>query len=99
MPTHRVRFTSLARADLRIIRRHSLKNWGQRQATEYMDSILGAAESLGNFPERGSISNPDNPTVRRVITARHVIYYRVLETEIEILRILHERLDASGQFD
>ena len=99
MPTHDVSFTTLARADLRTIRRHSRKEWGHQQASAYMYSLLAAADSLGNFPERGSVINPDHSSVRRVVSARHVIYYRVLETEIEILRVLHERMDTSSQLD
>jgi plasmid stabilization system protein ParE len=64
-----------------------------------MDSLLAAADSLGSFPERGPVINPDYPNVRRVVSARHVIYYRVLETDLEFLRVLHERMDASAQLD
>lgn len=35
--------------------------------------------------------------VRRIITPRHIVFFREVEDEVHILRILHEAMDLPGQ--
>ena len=50
--------------------------------------IVEAAESLTEFPDRGRPG--DEPGTRELSNVRlYVIVYRVLETEVQILRVWH----------
>ena len=50
--------------------------------------IVEAAESLAEFPDRGRPG--DEPGTRELSNVRpYVIVYRVLETEVQILRVWH----------
>ena len=99
MPNHQVRLTVLARNDLALVRQYSLETWGPRHSTSYAKALSFSIESLADFPERGRLVELGDESARRLVSGKHVIYCRVLETEIEVLRILHERLDASAQID
>ena len=88
--------TTPARRDLRSIRRYSIETWGREQTETYISLLLSTAESLCEFPERGWLVSGESTNVHRVMIGRHVIYYRILESEIEIIRILHERMDGSS---
>ncbi|HYP61532.1 MAG TPA: type II toxin-antitoxin system RelE/ParE family toxin [Thermomicrobiales bacterium] len=90
--------TTPARRDLHSIRRYSMKSWGRDQTEAYVSLLLSTAELLCDFPERGRLVSSDSTNVHRVMIERHVIYYRVFESEIEIIRILHERMDATSLF-
>ena len=94
MPRRTLSITGLADRDLQTIRRHSIRVWDYRQTRSYIESIFSVAESLCQFPELGKMAGPQLPGVRIVRSGRHNIFYRVLEAEIEILRVLHERMDA-----
>jgi toxin ParE1/3/4 len=68
--------------------------WGHNQSETYISQLLSAAETLCDFPERGWPVGNEPPNVRRVTAEYHIIYYRVLATEIEIIRILHQRMET-----
>ena len=97
MPRFSTRLVTAARQDLGTIRRYSLKQWGQARTQEYLGAIWRALDALGQFPEQGRVVGEQSGPVRRIVTGRHVIYYRVLDerSEIEILRIIHDRIDQS----
>jgi toxin ParE1/3/4 len=68
--------------------------WGRNQAETYVSQLLTAAETLCEFPDRGWSVGDEPSNVRRVTAGRHIIYYRVLASEIEIIRILHQRMET-----
>ena len=43
--------------------------------------------------------SPHQPDLRRVIFRHYVVQYRVLELEIEILRVLHKRVNQFPYLD
>lgn len=88
-----------ARRDLRSIRRHSIEMWGRDPAEAYLSLLRSTAESLGGFPERGWLVDGECTNLSQDAIGSHIIYYRVSEEEVEILRILHERTDTSALFN
>jgi toxin ParE1/3/4 len=88
-----------ARRDLRTIRRHSERLWGTAKTDSYLELLWESIESLMAHPERGRIVSPDQPKRRRLTVSRHIIYYRLAESTIEILRIVHERRDVAALLD
>jgi plasmid stabilization system protein ParE len=53
---------------------------------------------LADFPEIGSRWPRLFPGCRVRPVERHVLYYRILGDVIEVVRILHERVDPTGHF-
>jgi toxin ParE1/3/4 len=99
MPRNRVIVSPEARKDLRIIRKHSERQWGSRKAGAYIEAIWDSIESLEKHPEIGRVVSPDQPESRRLTVTPHIVYYRIRESGVEISRVLHERMDASTQLD
>jgi toxin ParE1/3/4 len=94
-------WTHKARADLREIRNYiAIDN--PEAASRLADGIVGAAESLGDFPHKGRM-------IRRGLRHIHAVHpyiirYRVKGDLIEITRVYHgarnvrsPRLDYSAQ--
>lgn len=86
----RVTISEQARANLRSIYAHSYAQWGEEQATRYDDALDAAIDRIGDHPNIGKRLPHLGPSVHRLVCQSHVIVYeRVSDDEIEILRIVH----------
>ncbi|MDF1722703.1 MAG: type II toxin-antitoxin system RelE/ParE family toxin [Minwuia sp.] len=87
------RLSPLARADLEEIWRYTFGNWSPSQADRYHNSIMAAIRGLAD----GSLTGRQT-TIRKgyfkLRTGSHVLFFRVGENDIEIMRILHQRMDV-----
>jgi toxin ParE1/3/4 len=54
--------------------------------------------ALGAWPEYGKARDDVRKGLRSVSVSRHVVFYRVTKTAIEIVRVLDERRDVGGIF-
>ena len=94
----RLRYTAEARRDLRAILRYSLRTWGERQRDVYAQRLADAADDLTGFPNLGSSRDDLAPGLRGHPVGEHVIFYRVDDQAVVIIRILHAKLDVAAQF-
>lgn len=94
----RIKLSPAARDDLLDIWHYSQLEWGSNRADEYLDSlrdrILWLTANKNLWRERDDLGD----SVFSYIQQSHVIYFRgatgTSEPEIEIIRILHQRMDA-----
>lgn len=89
----RLRLAPEARGDIRGIRVYGLERWGVRQANAYRALLQDRLETLRLNPLIGSARDAIYPGLRALPVERHVIYYRVAGDAVEVVRILHERVD------
>jgi toxin ParE1/3/4 len=80
-----------ARKDLRDIFAYTLQHWGEAQLRVYRDRIDAALKALSLDPSVGKSRHG----YKTVYVGRHHIYYRHDAAAIFIVRILHERMDAT----
>jgi len=75
--------------------------WGELEATRYTQQFLDAFNELTLFPHLGQAVVLEHPHYRSWRVGSHIVFYRVDESikEIEIVRILHARMDASRHLD
>jgi toxin ParE1/3/4 len=97
MSVHRRRivFSKRARKDFNDIRIYTQQQWGEDQRLAYEAKLDAAVERLRDFPHLGRAYAEIDAGVRIWRVERHVIYYRVSDDAITILRIVHERMDVS----
>jgi toxin ParE1/3/4 len=92
MPAFRLSAKSLE--DLKTIGRFTLKTWGREQRKVYLSKLDSAFHLLADQPHLG-ISRDDIREGYRVYhVGRHLIFYRPKANYIEIIRILHDRMDV-----
>jgi toxin ParE1/3/4 len=84
-----------ARRDLRSIRVYGLKQWGEAQADAYHAALTTGFERLQDHPQIGRVREDLGAGVRAWPVEHHVLYYRVMDDVIEVVRILHERADPA----
>jgi toxin ParE1/3/4 len=88
-----------ARQDLRDITRYTEKNWGSVQRDKYLEAIKGRFLLIRERPTAGASRDEIRPGYRSLTSGRHVIFDRVTEDAIEIVRILHANMDLHRHLD
>ena len=81
-----------AEQDLADILRYTMDRWGEKQQEKYQESLDRAIRSIEKSPDIGRYKSLYAMYFLNV--ERHVIAYKVIEKEIFIVRVLHQRMDA-----
>jgi len=87
-----------AKRDLIDIWLFTYDHWGEGQADRYVRHINDMIVKLATNPGRGSDFGHVRVGLRRFRAGQHRIFYRVRGHRIEIVRILHARMDLQDQF-
>lgn len=88
------RLAPAAERDLETIWRYTQQEWGLEQANRYIDILEAAFARLAESPKSAPACEHIRPGYRRHSVARHMVYFRITDYGIAIIRILHERADA-----
>lgn len=89
--------TAAAEADLRAIGRFTADTWGLDQKARYLAQIRDRFRQIRATPGLGRPRDDIRPGIRSLAAGRHVIFYRNAEDLVEIVRILHDRMDLHGR--
>lgn len=86
--------TNAAKADLKEIGCYTQDTWGVAQRNRYLAMLDESFHKLSGNPLMGRDCSDIRPGYRKHHVGKHLVFYRELETsQIEIVRILHERMD------
>ena len=97
---NRTRFSPAAQDDLSAIWDYTVHNWGVAQAERYILGIREACEALADGRRKGSNADNIRPSYRKLTVGSHVMFFRVtVGGEIDVIRILHQRMDVAGHFE
>ncbi len=84
-----------ARADLENIWEYMIDRWGEAQAERYTRDIQAACQALGDGTQTGRSAEDIRAGYRKLAVGSHMIYFRERANTVEIVRILHGRMDVS----
>ncbi len=96
---HKVVIRLAATTDLDGIAHHTKKRWGAGQARKYLAALRFDMESLSAFPHRYPLASEKHARIRKMPSGHHLLFYRVTEDMVEIVRVLHERMDMPDDLD
>lgn len=86
--------TNKAVDDLTGIWNYTFEEWSEQQADKYYQMLIDSCKEIAQDPNLGKNYEGIIPTLFGLKVTRHIIFYRKLNVnEIEITRILHERMD------
>ena len=90
--------TNKAVQDLSSIWNYTEKTWSERQADKYYFMLLESCQDLAD----GKVSGKNYPEIDTHIfglkAGQHILFYRKLKpNKIEIVRILHGRMDLKNR--
>ncbi|WP_102109704.1 type II toxin-antitoxin system RelE/ParE family toxin [Oceaniglobus roseus] len=89
----RLVFRPAALSDLTAIWRFGAGRWGVAQADRYAGSVDRLCRLLCTDPLLGRAEPELGEGLRLAVHAPHLVLYRVAGGRLEVVRILHERLD------
>ena len=96
MARRRFRVSRAARQDLLGIGRFTERRWGKAKRNHYLGQLDEAFELISENPLIGSTCDELLQGYRKYFQGSHVIYYRATDM-VEIIRILHERMDPDSE--
>jgi toxin ParE1/3/4 len=93
MTSFSVKFTSLARADLRVAAEYLIREASSLSAAfSFLDAVDQRAALYASEPELGEDCSDLKQDLRRFVVKGHILFYRVA-TDVEIVRVIHGSRD------
>ncbi len=90
--------TNKAVEDLADIWDYTCDTWSEKQAEKYYILLLHSCKELAKLPNRGKKYDEIAAGIMGYRSYQHVVFYRNLSAkEIEIVRILHGRMDLKNK--
>jgi toxin ParE1/3/4 len=87
-----------ARADLDEIWDYTAARWSLDQAERYIREIISACQALADERAQGRAIPDIRAGYYKLAIQSHVLFYRITDTGIiDIIRILHQRMDIGGR--
>ncbi|MBS9774544.1 MAG: type II toxin-antitoxin system RelE/ParE family toxin [Tenacibaculum sp.] len=84
--------------DLSNIWEYTAETWSEKQADKYYSMIKVACENIANDVIEGKVYENISSNLLGYKTGKHIIFYQYFsEDEIEVIRILHERMDIESR--
>jgi len=100
MSKNKYRISEQAIDDLNDIWVYTLNKWSKEQADRYYDLIIGEIEFISDNFLTGKSAEQTRKNYRVTKIKSHLIFYRKIENDIvEIVRILHQRMDIKKRLD
>ncbi len=98
MSKNQYRISQQAIDDLNDIWVYTLNKWSKKQADRYYDLIMQEIEFISDNYLVGKSAEQTRKNYRVTKIKSHLIFYRKIENEIvEIVRILHQRMEIKKQ--
>ena len=85
-----------AATDLSEIWDNSVSVWGVMQADRYLRDLSEAFDRNVEQPDAGRDRSMFLAGMRSVTVGRHVVFYRRFDTDVVILRVVHERRNLAA---
>jgi toxin ParE1/3/4 len=82
-----------AQADLDEIWNYTAERWGLDQAETYARRLWKSIQALADTPSLGRECDEVRAGYRQYPSGSHVLFYRLMKDRVEVVRILHERMD------
>lgn len=100
MSKSKYRISRQAIEDLNDIWVYTLHKWSKEQADRYYDLIIGEIEFIADHYLTGKPAEQTRKNYRVTKIKSHLIFYRKGEDDrVEIVRILHQRMDIKKRLE
>jgi len=86
--------SGLARRDLRLIGKYTLRAWGSVQKKKYLGQIKHGFKLISENPEIGRPRGDIDTGLMSYPIQKHKVFYRTTKHELIVVRVLHESMDV-----
>ncbi|MDE6633703.1 MAG: type II toxin-antitoxin system RelE/ParE family toxin [Bacteroidaceae bacterium] len=93
--------TNKAVEDLTDIWNYTFEVWSERQADDYYNMLIASCRKIAANPKLfGKCYNEILEGLKGFKANKHILFYRILDSgDVEIIRILHERMDLRNRLN
>ena len=86
--------------DLTDIWNYTLHEWSENQADKYYESLKFACKEIGENTSIGKNYPEISKHLFGLKSGKHILFYhQISDEEIELIRILHERMDLKNKIN
>lgn len=86
--------------DLTDIWYYIIQEWSENQADRYYEAIKSACKEIGENPTIGKVYAEISKNLLGLKSGKHIVFYhQISKDEIEVIRILHERMDLKSRIN
>jgi toxin ParE1/3/4 len=82
-----------ALADIDQIWTYTAQRWDNEQADRYVRLLHQGIEVIARDPRRGRSCDNIRVGYRKYAVGSHVLFFRMLEGKVYVVRVLHQRMD------
>ena len=91
--------TNKAVEDLTNIWDYTYDEWSENQADKYYNLLLSSCQEIAENPNLGKKYDNITEKLLGFKSNQHIIFYQIISNnEVEIIRILHRRMDLKSKF-
>lgn len=84
--------------DLNDIWDYTFEKWSETQADKYYTTIKIACKGIAENPSIGKEYDGISRNLLGIKSGKHIIFYQIVSIdEIEVIRVLHERMDLKNR--
>jgi len=98
-PEYRLELADEAQGDFEDILLHTLITWGERQMDAYSDLLDHALNTIRANPHIGHAHPVVGDRYRCFQAGQHLVFYRLQDVTVFVVRILHSRMDPASRLD
>lgn len=91
------KLTPAAKRDLEVIWRYTAETWSLDQADIYITEITDALEGLVTGRKVGRPVNHIRENYLGLLFGSHIAYFKIEETSVIVVRILHQRMQVPNR--
>lgn len=93
----RIILSPKAKSDFSNIWDYSLDTWGAERAEAYLRQLWANLQECADNPDIAVKADLVRKDYRKMISGNHVVYFKTIEGGIDVIRVLHQRMDFSGK--
>jgi toxin ParE1/3/4 len=93
-----LRWSAESLEDLTAIWRYLAEDASATVADRQLEAILAASERLRDWPHLGRERWDLRRGLRSISAPPHLVFYRISDTSVEVVRVLHGRRDLGAIF-
>ena len=91
--------TNKAVEDLTNIWDYTYDEWSENQTDKYYNLLLSSCQEIAENPNLGKKYDNITEKLLGFKSNQHIIFYQIISNnEVEIIRILHRRMDLKSKF-
>ncbi|WP_417527496.1 type II toxin-antitoxin system RelE/ParE family toxin [Marinomonas shanghaiensis] len=76
---------------------YNYEEWGVAQADNYLNEMSELINKLALSPKLGRSADDILAGIRKIHFRHHLVLYQTSQTKLEIVSVLHERMDVADQ--